>query len=324
MYSYTQLHNKVNEVIKGLKFPSEPPELYDPIIYTLSNGGKRLRPVMTLMACDLFGGELEKAINPAIGLEMFHNFTLLHDDIMDKAPIRRGQPTVYKKWNPGIAILSGDTMFAIAFELFTEADSDLLVKILQLVSKTAAQVCEGQQFDLNFETQSNVSIDDYLNMIRLKTAVLFATSLKIGAIIGRSKPEEAQNIYHFGENLGLAFQLMDDLLDVYADEDKFGKKRGGDILDNKKTFLYLKALEIANDQTRSILVSNFSSNDMDPDIKIKTVAEIYNQLNIRAIVNDEIMKYYSKSMEFLRIIDVDDQRKSELIQLSKKLIKRDH
>ena len=279
---------------------------------------------MTLMACDLFGGEIEKAINPAIGIEMFHNFTLLHDDLMDKAPIRRGQPTVYKKWNPDIAILSGDTMFAMAFELFVETDKDLLPEILQLVSKTAAQVCEGQQFDLNFERQSDVSIDDYLNMIRLKTAVLFAASLKIGAIIGRAKPEEAQNIYHFGEYLGLAFQLMDDLLDVYADEEKFGKKRGGDILDNKKTFLYLKALESADKPTRLFLLDSFSNNTVDQEIKIKTVIEIYDQLNIREIVSDEIMQYFNKSIDFLNNIDVDAQRKSELMTLTKKLMKRDY
>jgi len=307
-----------------MDFPSQPPELYDPIKYTLSNGGKRLRPVMLLMACDLFGGEIQKAIKPAIGIEIFHNFTLLHDDIMDKAPIRRGQPTVYKKWNPAIAILSGDTMFALAIEQFVETESALLPGIMHLVSKTAAQVCEGQQFDLNFETQNNVSIDDYLNMIRLKTAVLFAAALKIGAIIGGSKPEDTDHIYQFGQNLGMAFQLMDDLLDVYADEEKFGKKHGGDILDHKKTFLYLKALEIADNQTKSFLLDSFSDNTVDPETKIKTVVDIYDRLDMQGIVNAEIMHYFNKSMNFLDILDVEKHRKDELFVLSKKLIRRDY
>lgn len=227
MHSIQYLQAKFKNALDAQKFNFDPPELYQPIGYTLALGGKRLRPVLMLMGCDLFDGDIEKAIPAAIGLEIFHNFTLLHDDIMDKAPIRRGKPSVYKKWNTNIAILSGDTMFAIAYNYVAETEKELLPDVLKVFTQTAKEVCEGQQYDLNYEVQANVSLNDYMNMIRLKTAVLFSASLKIGAIIADADANDIKNLHLFGENTGMAFQLRDDLLDVYGIEEKFGKKTGG-------------------------------------------------------------------------------------------------
>jgi len=324
MYTFSYLQDKINQAIKEEHFGNDPSELYDPIGYTLALGGKRLRPVLTLMACDLFGGDINNALNPALGVEIFHNFTLLHDDIMDKAPIRRGHPTVHKKWNPDIAILSGDTMFAIACNYFLGIDKNILPDILSVFTKTAIQVCEGQQYDMNFEMQGKVSVDDYLKMIRLKTAVLFAASLKIGAIIGRASAHNAMMLYNYGENLGLAFQLKDDLLDIYGDEEKFGKKKGGDISVNKKTFLYLKAFELAQGQIREQLISCFADNKLEQEIKINRVIEIYDTLNIRNIGENKINEYFEQSMYHLNTLDIENERKVELIKLGELLIKRDY
>jgi len=218
----------------------EPKNLYQPIKYSLELGGKRIRPALLLLANDLFGGKNKGAINAALAIEVFHNFTLLHDDIMDDAPLRRGKDTVYKKWGSNIAILAGDVMFVNAIQLLAKNDTSKLPEILDLFNTTAVEVCEGQQFDMNFETLQNVSIDDYLKMIELKTAVLLAASLKIGAILGNASQENANHIYEFGRNLGVAFQLMDDILDLYGDPEKFGKQVGGDIIANKKHTYYLK------------------------------------------------------------------------------------
>ena len=211
---------------------------------------------MALLATDCFGGDYKDTLNAALGIEIFHNFTLLHDDIMDDAPIRRGQPTVYQKWNSNIAILSGDTMFALAYEYITNSSPDALQKILRVFNKTAIEVCEGQQYDMNYET-SEICIDEYMRMIKLKTAVFLGACLKIGALIAGAEDKDVENIYHFGENLGIAFQLQDDLLDVFGNEDKFGKKTGGDIVTNKKTYLYLKAFELAKGDDLKTLEENF-------------------------------------------------------------------
>ena len=225
----------INNAIASIDYPQSPFGLYAPVKYQLDMGGKRVRPLLTVMACDMFGGDIEEAISPALGLEIFHNFTLLHDDVMDKADIRRGRPTVHKAWNENTAILSGDAMQIIATQKVCEAPLRVLKEVLDLYNKTALEICEGQQFDMEFETREDVTREEYIEMIRLKTAVLIGCALKMGAIIAGATPSQADAMYKFGENIGLAFQLQDDYLDVYGDAETFGKKIGGDILNNKKT-----------------------------------------------------------------------------------------
>ncbi len=235
MHTTKELQKKVAEIFDNKNYMAEPKDLYEPIQYSLSQGGKRLRPLLALMGCSIFNGNLSKVGNPAIGLEIFHNFTLLHDDIMDQAPIRRGVPSVYKKWDTNTAILSGDTMFVLAYDYVTNSDPAFLIDVLRVFNQTAREVCEGQQYDMNYETQKIVEVGDYIEMIRLKTAVLIAAALKIGAITAEASPEDAKNIYDFGINIGLAFQLRDDLLDAFGDQKVFGKPIGNDIVTNKKT-----------------------------------------------------------------------------------------
>ena len=322
MHSISSLRSKLENCMMALNFHARPTELYEPISYTLALGGKRIRPVLVLMGCDLFGGDVNTALRPAIAIELFHNFTLLHDDIMDNAPLRRGKETVFKKWNTNVAILSGDTMFAIAYDFLTEVDPLLLPGMLKLFTQTAREVCEGQQHDMNFEDQSAVSIQDYLQMIRLKTAVLLGCSLKLGAILGYAPDADADLIYRFGENLGLGFQLQDDLLDVYGDEETFGKEIGGDIVSNKKTFLYLKALELAHPKDLSLLKHCFSTKEMDPHEKIEKVKEIYARLHIHEKTTEQIDACFASALECLQEINVDENRKKELKSLAEQLLGR--
>lgn len=323
MQKFENYLKEFNKFLDDQSFNFEPKELYQPIAYTLAVGGKRIRPVMALLACNVFGGETAKVFYPAMGIEIFHNFTLLHDDIMDDAPMRRGKETVYRKWDSNIAILSGDTMFAMAYKYIVKTDPEYLLRILEIFNKTAIEVCEGQQFDMNYETQENVSIQDYLNMIRLKTAVFLGASLKIGAIIGNASEANIDNIYCFGEYLGMAFQLQDDLLDVFGDELKFGKQAGGDIITNKKTYLYIKAFELATGKSLDQLKKNFIPNHPDNSSKVKKIKAIYSELEIDQLVQEEILKYYLKSLEYLNKIKLDDQRKVELKSLADRLIRRD-
>ncbi len=323
MHSIKELQKKIQLALSEQKFEGNPPLLYEPIKYTLSQGGKRLRPLLTLLACDLFGGKIENAVYPAIGLEIFHNFTLLHDDIMDKAPIRRGKETVYKKWNTNIAILSGDTMFALAYEFMLKTEISIIPQILQVLNQTAREVCEGQQFDMNYETQQNVSIEDYIEMIRLKTAVLLGGSLKIGALIGGASEQYAEHIYNFGLNIGLAFQLKDDLLDVFSDIEKFGKMTGGDIISNKKTYLYLKAYELAKDEDLNQLNLYFGLGEDESERKIKGIKSVYNKLNIEQLTLDEMQKYYKLAMFELEKIKLDIKQKRNIIDFAKQLMDRD-
>ncbi len=299
-----------------------PANLYQPIQYTLSMGGKRIRPVLVLMACDMFGGNIKTAMPAALGIEIFHNFTLLHDDIMDKASMRRNQPTVHKKYNENIAILSGDAMSNLAYRYMLGTDSPALKEVLSLFTETALQVCEGQQLDMDYEESLTVSIDDYLKMIRLKTAVLIAYSLKTGALLGNASPQDAGHLYEFGINLGLAFQLQDDLLDVYADQDKFGKKTGGDITSNKKTFLLLKSLELASPKQREVLLYWIRKEKFDANEKISSVKQIYNEINIQAISLDLIGYYYKKAMTELEAVDIETERKKGMTLLAGKMLKR--
>ncbi|MDD5507696.1 MAG: polyprenyl synthetase family protein [Bacteroidales bacterium] len=315
MYSIKALQDIFSESLSGQEFKQSPPELYDPVRYILSHGGKRLRPVLLLAGCDLFGGDIKPALSPAIGIELFHNFTLLHDDIMDQAPLRRGKSTVHKKWDTNIAILSGDTLFALAYQYLLQCDSDALPQVMEVFTRTAIEVCEGQQWDMNFEYQKDVSIDQYLEMIRLKTAVLFACSLKIGALIARADATGANNLYDCGMHLGIAFQLQDDLLDIYSDEEVFGKKSGGDIVANKKTYPYLKALEMADKGLRSRLLQLFDGTAGDVMAKVAEVKGIYSQLSIKEHTLDAMHGYYAKALVNLGSIPVDNERKSILESL---------
>ncbi len=323
MQTIDALLKKVNKALEAERFEQKPKELYEPISYTLSLGGKRIRPVLVLMACDLFGQKCEAAINAALGIEVFHNFTLLHDDIMDKAPLRRGHETVHQKWNTNIAILSGDTMFAKAYEYFLRLDPPYLKPVLQIFTQTAIDVCEGQQWDMNFESTDKVSIADYIAMIRLKTAALTGASLKIGAIIAGANTKDADHLQAFGQNLGVAFQLKDDLLDVFGDEKKFGKKTGNDIATNKKTFLYLKAFELAKGMTRDRLLYYFVNATLDGESKIAAVKEIYTRLNIKEETEKEMEFYYKEALKHLSSIKVAAENKAELKALADNLMTRE-
>ncbi len=324
MRSFNELLSIFEDKLKQEKFSKYPEELYSPINYTLALGGKRIRPVLTLMACDMFGGDINKALPQAIAIEMFHNFTLIHDDIMDNAPIRRGKQTVYKKWSANIAILSGDTLFAYAYQYAQKADKEILGNVLSVFNQTAIEVCEGQQYDLNYETRNDVSVDEYINMIRLKTAVLFGASLKIGAIIGGASSNEADKLYNFALNIGLGFQLKDDLLDTFGNEAVFGKKPGGDILSNKKTYLYLKALELADEETKEKLIGLYNYNDY-PDLdKINLVKTIFSSLNINKITEDEIDRYFEAARIDLNSLDLNEEIKTELFNIADKMIHREN
>jgi len=323
MHTLESLQQIIKDSIDKLKFNQKPRELYDPINYILDLGGKRLRPALCLLSCDMVEGDIIKAIPPAMGIEIFHNFTLLHDDIMDEAPIRRGKPTVHQKWNSNIAILSGDTMMALAYEQIMKAPNEVMQEVFSVFNKTAIKVCEGQQYDMNFETQKVVLISDYIEMIRLKTAVLLAGSLKIGAIIGGANNKDADNLYLFGENLGIAFQLKDDLLDAFSDEEKFGKKSGGDILTNKKTFLYLKAFELAKGKNYESLQDYFQKDLNDGLEKINGVKEIYKELGVDTLTNIEIDKYYDHALLHLDKVSVSPGKKAELLKFTDQLKKRD-
>src|ERR1700756_5040442 len=299
MKKLTDLQVIISKEVERLTFPVYPAELYEPIKYILSLGGKRMRPALLLMACDFFGGDVNKAISPALAIEVFHNFTLMHDDIMDNAPIRRGKTTVHEKWNRNVAILSGDVMLVKGYELMMQVDDHVLRPVMNIFNETAVGVCEGQQIDMEFETRSDVHIDEYINMIRLKTAVLLGGALKIGAIIGGANDEDAALLHTFGEQLGVAFQLQDDILDVYGDPEKFGKQVGGDILSNKKTFLLIEALELADEKQSSGLKRWFSRNTFDPKEKIDGVTGIYDELNIRHHAWQAMHHYADKAFSAL-------------------------
>ena len=300
-----------------------PAELYKPVIYTLQLGGKRVRPLLTLLGADLFDGQPEDALWPAIGIEVFHNFTLLHDDIMDLAPLRRNQPTVHKKWNSNIAILSGDAMFVKSCQLMARTRPDVIPQVLELFWKTALEVCEGQQFDMNFETEAVVSLPKYIRMITLKTAVLLGCSLQTGAIIAGAREEDAKRIYDFGKHCGIAFQLQDDILDVYGNQEKFGKRRGGDIVSNKKTYLLLKALEIADRYSKEGLMQWLQAGEEKATEKVEAVTAIFDYLNIRTLAEKEMQKHFQKAMAILNELPCSEIKKSQLEQFSQALLYRE-
>lgn len=300
MLSIDNLQDKLNKVFADIRLQGQPSELYEPIRYAMELGGKRMRPLLTLLACDLFGGDVQKAIDAAIGIELFHNFTLLHDDIMDQAPLRRGKETVYKHWNANRAILSGDTMFAMANRYMLRTPPSCLARVLDIFNRTAIEVCEGQQLDMNFETRQDVSVPEYMEMIRLKTAVLLAASLQIGALTAGASPTGAQQLYECGKSLGLAFQLTDDLLDAYGDESTFGKMTGGDIVANKKTYLFLRALERASETQRTVLLELFAHTPHDPGQKIIEVKKIFDELGVKELTRNVIDAYFEKALSQLK------------------------
>ena len=312
MYNYSELKNLVDKALINLSYNTEAEKLINPVKYILSIGGKRLRPVLALMACNLFNDKIDDAVFPATALEVFHNFTLVHDDIMDLAPVRRNFPTVHNKWNINQAVLSGDVMAFIANDCLLHTPPWCMAQVFRVYNKTAVDVCVGQQLDIDFEKAKIISIEEYLRMIELKTASLISASVKIGAIIGGANDKDTLLIHDFGRNLGLAFQVQDDLLDIYGDEKAFGKIPGGDIISNKKTFLLVKALEVASRSQLKQLQELFQGDRYDPQSKVKMVLEIYDQLNIKTITETLANDYISKAFGQLDRISVTRKRKSEL------------
>lgn len=323
MYNQTQLKEFIERAISGLSYSTEAEKLIDPVRYVLSIGGKRLRPVISLMACNLFKDKIDEAIMPAAGLEVFHNFTLVHDDIMDNAPLRRCLPTVHTKWNMNQAVLSGDVMAFIANDCFLQAPQRCLTEVFRIFNKSAVEVCVGQQLDMDFEKAATITEQDYLRMIELKTAVLLAASAKIGAVIGDANPKDSESLYGFGLNLGIAFQLQDDLLDIYGDINIFGKIVGGDIIANKKTYLFVKANEIATLKQQTRLHELFTMKNPEPRAKVSEVMKIYEEIKVKDNAEKMVKDYIGKAFICLEQCSAARERKKELTELANSMIGRE-
>jgi len=323
MITFEKAQEIINQEISSLVFNREPSELYQPVRYVLSIGGKRIRPAMVLMACSLFSDQVSRAVRCALAIEIFHNFTLLHDDIMDNSPVRRTKPTVHQKWNRNAAILSGDAMSILSFRYISECSSEFMPEVLELFTDTALKVCEGQQYDINYESRNDISVDDYIKMITLKTSVLIAASLKLGAIMGGALPSDSNLMYEFGKNIGIAFQLKDDILDVYGDPEKFGKKIGTDIIANKKTYLVLKALEVADEKSKKLLRRLISTNDTDKEEKIAEVIRIFDLFGIREKTEAKSWEYYDTGLKALALVSTEDSKKKALRDLARQLMERE-
>lgn len=304
-------------------YGQNPAELYEPIRYIMSLSGKRFRPLLTLLSASIYSDDWQKAIKPAMAVEVFHNFTLMHDDIMDKAPLRRGKETVHEKWNANTAILSGDVMLIKAYDLLLDIPKDALRSVIARFNQTAAEVCEGQQLDMNFETRWNVTETEYLEMIRLKTSVLLGFALELGGIIGGADPESTQLLYAAGENMGIGFQLKDDLLDVYGDPEKFGKQVGGDIISNKKTFLLIKALTQASGEVKTELEKWISKVNFNSDEKVEAVRNIYEKLQIRTFTQEKIDDYFARGINSLEQLKIDEEHKQPLLKFVHQLVDRE-
>lgn len=312
MRPYEEYLSYINSEIEKRPFTGNPNNLYEPLNYILTLGGKRMRPVLTLMGCELFGGAMDTALKQALGIEVFHNFTLMHDDIMDVAPLRRGKPTVHVKWNEPTAILAGDLMLIKAIDLVRDADISLQKPLLDIFNQTAIEVCEGQQQDMDFEGRENVTEAEYIEMIRLKTAVLLGCALQTGAMMANATPEGAKNIYRFGELVGIGFQLMDDVLDVFGDNEKVGKQAGGDIISNKKTYLLIKALELAEGETKQQLTHWINVSDFIPAEKVTAVTAIYNTLGIKELATQKSESYFTEAYNLLETINMPAENKKYL------------
>lgn len=322
MKTADEILSMVNEFLAHLSYDRKPTSLYEPIQYVLSMGGKRIRPTLMLMAYNLFKENPEKILMNAIALETYHNYTLLHDDLMDNADMRRGHLTVHKKWDANTAILSGDSMLVLAYERMAQCDAKHLEKVLRLFTTTALEIGEGQQYDMEFETRDDVREEEYVEMIRLKTSVLLACALKIGAILADASEEDADNLYKFGEQIGLAFQLQDDYLDVYGDPTVFGKEIGGDITSNKKTYMLINAFNQANEEQRKELQTWVNATDFDRKEKVAAVTRLYNEIGIDRMAQDKIAYYFDQSGKYLDAVNVSEERKEELRKYAQKMMKR--
>lgn len=322
MLTIEQIQSKVNEFISQLTYDRKPESLYEPISYTLAAGGKRIRPVLMLLAYNIYKDDPESILMTASGLETYHNFTLLHDDLMDNADVRRGRPTVHKKWDANTAILSGDTMLSRAFQMVASCPDDKLRQVIDCFTETTLEIDEGQQFDMDFENRQDVREEEYIEMIRLKTSVLLACALKIGAILGGASMEDQENLYNFGQNIGLAFQLQDDFLDVYGDEKVFGKAIGGDICNNKKTFMLINAQLLAEGTQADELRRWISVEQFDKTEKIQAVTRIYDELGIDKLVQKKMDEYYAEAEKNLQAISVSDEKKAELRRFAQMMMKR--
>ncbi len=322
MHTFSDLQKIIQDEIIKISIDKEPRKLYEPISYTLSRGGKRVRPILCLAACNLFSDDIKPAVPAASALEIFHNFTLLHDDVMDNSPTRRGEATVHKKWDVNTAILSGDAMIIKANQLMLKSPKQYLKEILTVYNQTALEVCEGQQYDMDFENRDDVTIPEYLNMIRLKTSVLLAGALKIGAITGGADTKQAQKIYDFGIALGTAFQLQDDFLDTFGNAETFGKRIGGDILEEKKTYLLLRAYQKATENQKKTLNQIFGNPKISEQEKIEQVTAVFNQLNIKNDVLAKIQSIHQTALENLKQIAVPEERKKLLYDFSDLLLSR--
>jgi len=322
MYNSEQLLEKVNQFIDELPYDRQPASLYEPIKYVLSLGGKRIRPVLMLLAYNLYKDDPERILMPAVGLETFHNFTLLHDDLMDNADVRRGHQTVHCRWDANTAILSGDAMLVLAYQRMQQCDERHFKAVLDLFTETTLEIDEGQQYDIEFETRNDVTEEEYLEMIRLKTSVLLACAVKIGAILGDASDEDANLLYQFGEQLGMAFQLQDDLLDVYGDPAVFGKAIGGDITSNKKTYMLINAFNRANDSQLRELKRWTEAREFDRAEKVQAVTRIYDEIGIRELCEQKINFYFDKCRKSLAKVSISDERKQMLLDYTDEMMTR--
>ena len=324
MYQAEEILEKVNQAIADLHYDRKPASLYEPVKYVLSCGGKRIRPVLMLLCYNMYKENPTDIMMQALGVETYHNFTLLHDDLMDNADVRRSHETVHKRWNANTAILSGDTMYMLAFQLMQQCDNIHLVEVMRLFTETAIEIGEGQQFDMEFETRNDVTEDEYIEMIRLKTSVLLACALKIGAVMGDASQEDADLLYRFGEQIGLAFQLQDDLLDVYGDPEVFGKAIGGDITSNKKTYMLINALNLANDAQRAELIRWIEAKEFDRQEKVAAVTRLYDEIGIRQLCEEKIRVCFEKGMQLFEQVSVSPERKEELRRYVAEMMNRQY
>lgn len=324
MINADQILKLVNDYLDQLPYDRRPASLYEPIRYVLSMGGKRIRPVLMLLSYNLFKENPETILMPACAIETYHNYTLLHDDLMDNADLRRGHETVHKKWNANTAILSGDSMLVLAYQRMQQCSRDKMAEVMALFTETALEIGEGQEYDMAFEQRDDVSEEEYIEMIRLKTSVLLACALKIGAILAGASKEDADNLYRFGEQIGLAFQLQDDFLDVYGDTRVFGKAIGGDITSNKKTFMLINALNHANDEQRCQLEHWIRATEFDRDEKVAAVTRLYNEIGIDRMAQDKIAYYFEQSRKYLQAVSVDESRKAELAAYAHRMMNRQY
>ena len=322
MLQIQQYREEFEKYLNAYTPPRTPQNLYNPVSYFLALEGKRIRPILTMLSCDLFDGNYKDSLDAALAVEVFHNFSLVHDDIMDEAPLRRGNQTVHQKWDLSTAILSGDVMLILAYQLFENYNKNIFVALAKLFSKTAVEVCEGQQLDIDFSKLNDINSSKYLNMVELKTAVLIGASMKMGAIVAKASDNEQENIYEFGKNLGIAFQIQDDFLDSFGDEKKFGKVIGGDIIENKKTLLYVKSMEIFTEKDKTKLTKLYSSKHLDESKKIEVVKELFLKYNIPSIIENEINYYTQLAFKKLDNLNISDHKKDFLFDFGNSLMKR--